>query len=213
MQQFSLPITHRALLKPPRRSVSKILPSQLRRRRHLFASTSADRFSQVVSVVSVVGLLCTVVFSYLSWRESRSAREDLTAAFLAEKAPQVKVAAAHVFYGTLMADLQNTGESVALNVSAVAVHESRFLDSPSSSRPAGARSVPSLRKAQSVTLAVTTSETVRAFLSNRTGDLIPLSVAGLAKGSSDRLLVLVVSYEDAYRNKHEELFEFVAPSE
>lgn len=75
-----------------------------------------ERATYLAQVATVVALLVTVLFSYLGLRESRLAREEQRALFLAEKAPDVILTATSLIPGYLILSLKNEGESVATGV-------------------------------------------------------------------------------------------------
>ena len=176
-------------------------------------SPQADRFSQLVSLISVAGLLCTVVFGYLSWRESRQARQELAAAFSAEKAPQLTLVSAHVLLGGFSAEFQNTGESVALTVSATLTGRFTAGNTTQDAKPSAAHSVASIRKGQTVTVPIQPSAVLAAALGPRVGALVSIGTTPFLKARPERFVVLTANYEDTFGNKYQDAFQLIAPAE
>lgn len=79
---------------------------------------ASRRISYVSQFAAIVTLLATVVFSWLSWREARLARQDQAQYFIAEKAPRAEIADVSLHAGLITLTLVNRGESLARNVHA-----------------------------------------------------------------------------------------------
>jgi hypothetical protein len=78
--------------------------------------TPLERVSYLAQLATVLTLLVTAIFSFLSWREARLAREDQASYFLAEKAPNIKLKATSLLPGYVVFHLKNEGESVARKI-------------------------------------------------------------------------------------------------
>lgn len=78
--------------------------------------TPLEKATFVAQIAVPLALLVTVVFGYLSWREARLARDDQAQYFVAEKAPQVRLAHFALQNGLLIFELSNEGDSPARQV-------------------------------------------------------------------------------------------------
>ena len=124
-------------------------------------SRSPSASAQVVQVLSVVGLLATVFFAYMSWRESRLAREDQAAYFIAEKVPQLELVEVHSVMGMILTQFRNVGESVARNVVASATPQQFGIGEAEASPDRPDQSLPEIvvQKGQSSQVPVNTQST------------------------------------------------------
>ena len=76
-----------------------------------------ERATYLAQLAAALALLPTVVFSWLSLREARLARDDQARYFNAEKAPLLELQSLDVRGGLLIATVKNIGDSAASDLS------------------------------------------------------------------------------------------------
>ena len=85
-------------------------------RSHWQSWSPLEKTAYLAQIAAALALLPTVLFAWLSFREARLAREDQVRYFQAEKAPLLRLESLTERDGLLIANVVNTGESLARGV-------------------------------------------------------------------------------------------------